>query len=209
MSTQDKLDLFREHTAEYAAPKKPAVVETQKAKFLAVGGRGAPGGELFQERVGALYGMAYTIKFASKQAGRDYKVCPLEGLWWGARKAPRKPHAFIDGPREQWNWKLLIRTPDFVTAGDVSAARSALSAKGKGAGTEDVDLQELSEGLCVQMLHLGPYEAEHETIATMMAFAEQEGLVPDGLHHEVYLSDPRRVPPERLRTILRQPVRKR
>ena len=202
MAKTEKLDLCKLHKAEYAAGGKPAMVTVEAARYLAADGQGKPGGEDFTATVGALYGMAFTIKMAQKQAGRDYKVCPLEGLY---RAEDPRAH-FADLPPRQWCWRLLIRVPDFVGAGDLERARSALRAKNKPPQFEQVRLETLDEGPCVQMLHVGPYEREGATLAQMLRLAEAEGLRPRGRHHEVYLSDPRRVPPERLRTILRLPV---
>jgi hypothetical protein len=109
-------------------------------------------------------------------------------------------------PPDTWNWKLLMRVPEFIKAADVKAAIRTLEKKGKAPGAAEVYLEKLNEGTCVQMLHVGPYATEEETIAQMMAFANEQGLAFHGLHHEIYLSDPRRVPPQRLRTILRHPV---
>jgi len=139
----------------------------------------------------------------SKFAGRDYKVCHLEGLWWGKRKGGD----FMQLPRSQWNWELMIRVPEFVTQRHVAEALAALQQKGKGEQADQVKLKRLDEDRCVQVLHVGPYTDEPETIAAMKAFADEHGLTCHGLHHEIYLPDPRRVAPQRLRTILRQPVR--
>jgi len=200
-----KLDLYKEHKEEYVARRKPVLVDAGPARYLAIEGHGEPGSEMFATRVGALYGVAFTIKMTRKLAGLgDYKVCHLEGLWW----ADKDGVDFLDVPRREWQWKLLIRTPDFVTAGDLRRAKETLRDRGKAPEAAEVKLARISEGRCVQMLHIGPYDAERETIAMMDAFAEEQGLVRKGLHHEIYLSDPRRVPPERLRTILRHPARR-
>jgi hypothetical protein len=199
----DKLDLYKVHKSEYAAPKKPAIVETQPARYMVVCGEGAPGGPIFEEKVGALYGMAYTAKFQSKQAGRDYTVCKLEGLWWTAAGGP---FGASTSPADL-QWKLLIRVPDFITETQLAEARRSLREKGKEGDFDGVTLETVDEGRCIQMLHVGPYENEHETIDTMMSFAAEQGVEPHGRHHEIYLSDPRRVPPEKLRTIIRHPVR--
>jgi len=204
MAKAEKLDLYKEHKGEYAAPKTPALVAVGPGTYLAIEGRGEPGGAEFTAKVGALYGTAFTIKMASKFAGRDYKVCHLEGLWW----PPDGGGGIFDGPREQLCWRLLIRTPDFIRPPDLTVATRALLDKGKGAEVAEVSLEPLNEGLCVQMLHVGPYAAEPETIARMHQFAAAEGVSFAGVHHEIYLSDPRRVAPERLRTILRVPVRR-
>jgi hypothetical protein len=197
-----KLDLCKLHKAEYATPKKPVLVRTKPARYLAISGRGAPGGERFTACIGALYGAAFTIKMTRKFAGKqDYAVCKLEGQW------------FFDGdpagtPKDEWKWKLMIRTPDFISEEDLKTAVGTLLKRGKSREVEEVALERIDEGDCVQMLHVGPYEKENETVALMRNFAEAGGLKLGGPHHEIYLSDPRRVPPERLKTILRVPARK-
>jgi len=193
-----KLDLFKEHKDEYVTPREPVLVDVGPAQYLVIDGSGAPGGDTFQAMMGAIFGVAYTLKMTVKADGRDYKVCPPEGLW---------PNADADVPKEQWTWTLLVRTPDFITADDLAAAKQKLLDKGKGPEVEDVELRTLNEGSCVQVLHVGPYNTEPETIAAMHAFAAEQGLTPAGLHHEIYLSDPRRAAPEKLKTLLRQPVR--
>lgn len=191
----ERLDLYKKHRADYVAPKKPALVTIPPAKYLAIAGKGKPGADGFQNDIGALYAVAFTIKMASKFAGRDYGVSKLEGLWWGQRG-------------DEWRWKLLIRTPDFIGEKERAQALETLRAKGKPSDVSKVRLEDLEEGQCVQVLYIGPYDAEAGTIAAMEQFAAGQGLRFHGLHHEIYLSDPRRVAPERLRTILRHPVKK-
>ena len=198
-----KLDLVKANKSEYVSPKKPALVEVGSAQYLTITGRGEPGGEVFTEKLGALYAIAYTAKMASKAAGCDYKVCPLEGLWWGSDDKAD----FADQPRETWNWKLLIRTPDSIGKTDVAHAAAAAREKGKPAEVAEVRLEQMAEGCCVQMLHVGSYECENATIGEMLSFVAEQNLSVHGLHHEIYLSDPRRVAPEKLKTILRFPVR--
>jgi hypothetical protein len=203
MKPQSKLDLYKLHKAEYAATRKPALVEVKPASYLAISGQGAPGGEVFTASIGALYGMAFTIKMTRKFAGQqDYAVCKLEGQWWSELAAD-----FARLPKDQWLWKLLIRTPDFIKDDDLRQSVAVLLKRGKGEDVKRVRLESLAEGRCVQMLHVGPYEKEGETVAVMKDFAEKQQLLFSGKHHEIYLSDPRRVPPERLKTIVRQPVR--
>jgi hypothetical protein len=203
MATADKLDLYRENKKEYAATPKPALVEIRPAVYLSINGRGAPGGSEFSDAIGALYGVAFTVKMTRKFAGKqDYAVSKLEALW---------PNLNCDGvapDKEQWIWELVIRTPKFVTQKDVSPAIETLMKRGKGTAVQRVGLRSLSEGLCVQALHVGPCEDEGKTVATMRAFAEKHGLRVAGTRHEIYLSDPRRVAPSKLKTILRQPMRK-
>ena len=203
MPAAKKLDLYKEHKAEYVTPKKPVLVKTKPAKYLTITGKGRPGGELFQKHIGALYGVSYTIKWIKKLAGQDYKVCHLEGLWWGDKEGLD----FSAIPLDQYSWKLIIRVPDFIQKKDLASAVRALQEKGKGPEVAEVRLEKINEGLCVQMLHVGPYPDEVKTIAQMMNLAQEKGLACHAPHHEIYLSDPRRVPPARLRTILRFSVR--
>jgi hypothetical protein len=197
-----KLDLYKLNKTEYITPRKPALVRIKPAKYLTISGQGSPGGERFVACIGALYGAAFTIKMARKFAGKqDYAVCKLEGQW------------FFDSdpallPKEDWKWKLMIRTPDFITQPDLTAAVATLLKRGKACEVEEVRLETIEEGTCIQMLHVGPYEKENETITLMRNFAQTKGLKIAGPHHEIYLSDPRRVPPERLKTILREPALK-
>ena len=109
-------------------------------------------------------------------------------------------------PKEQWSWRLMIRTPDFIGQAELDAAGRQLAAKGKDPLFKEVELTPLNENLCVQMLHVGPYDREAEAIRQMEGYAAEQGYHFDGLHHEIYLSDPRRVASEKLRTILRMPV---
>jgi hypothetical protein len=199
-TTPEKIDLFREHRDEYAMAKSPTVISVGRGRYLAVTGTGSPEGSEFQRRLGALYGCAYTIKFAAKAKGRDFKVGVLEGLWWGGSGAA-SPFA---ASKANWRWKLLIRVPDFVSERDVRSALKTLRLK-KGV-TDSVTLETISEGRSVQMLHVGPYGDEPRTIAAMDELARSRHLRYRGAHHEIYLSDPRRVKPERLRTIIRHPV---
>ena len=195
-------DPFREARGEYAASAAPRIVDVASASFLTVTGRGEPGGPAFTTAVGALYGAAWTIRMARARAGQPFKVAPLEGLWWGRTFEGD----FTAEPRDAWNWTLLVRVPAFVTRADLRAAQAALAAKGRPDAERLVTLGRLNEGRCVQALHLGPYPEERPTIERMLAFAAGRGMRFRGRHHEIYLSDMRRVPAEKRRTILRVPV---
>jgi hypothetical protein len=194
----EKVDLYKLHKSEYVTPKEPVLIDAGPAKYLAADGVGAPGGQKFQEAIGALYSMAYTMKMTKKFAGQDYKVCHLEGLWWGFEQMEAQ---------DTWRWKLLMRVPDFIKAVDLKEAVATLKKKGKPESPVEVRLETLKEGRCVQVLHTGPYADEPATIARMEAHAKDKGFSFAGPHHEIYLSDPRRVAPEKLRTILRMPVK--
>jgi hypothetical protein len=162
-----------------------------------------PGGSpVFTDRLAALYAIAFTVKMASKRAARDYGVSKLEAQWW-----VRPGVIFMEEPPANWHWRLLIRTPDFIGKAEVTRAGKELSGRGKSSLVQEVELIRLAEGRAVQMLHVGPYTDEQESLARMGELAEANGFRFHGEHHEIYLSDPRRVAPARLRTILRQPVR--
>jgi len=198
----DKIDLYKQFKAEYHAAAKPALVTVEPAKYLSVSGRGAPDGDAFVTKLEALYAMAFAIKSAHKQRGQDYAVCKLEGLWWGDFGY----ESFSGLPQDAWNWTLLIRTPDFVQGPDIRAAAKALLAKGKLQEVAEVAPFALAEGRCAQMLHVGPYQDEYKTLDVMRAYISTNQLQMRGLHHEIYISDPRRTAPDKLKTILRLPV---
>jgi hypothetical protein len=196
-----KLDLYALHKHEYVTPREPVLVTIKPARYLVIAGRGEPGGEAFLAAIGALYAVAFTVKMARKAAGRDYTVAKLEGLWWG--KGTRD---FQLEPRTAWHWQLLIRVPDWIQAREVSQCAEGLVKKGRPREVLHVELLVLNEGAVVQMLHVGPYEDETRSLERMTAFAAAQGLSMHGKHHEIYLSDPRRVDARKLRTILRLPV---
>lgn len=192
-----KLDLMRLFRSDYVAPKTPALIDTKPGRYLCIEGTGAPGGPEFVACIGALYGIAYTIKMTRKFAGKaDYVISKLEARYLN-----------LDGtatlPPSEWRWQLLIRTPDAVTTVDLAEALGALRKRGKEGDAARVEIQTIDEGRCVQMLHIGPYDQEQTTIAAMDGFARTNGLRLAGPHHEIYLSDPRRVAPGKLKTILR------
>ncbi|WP_062381635.1 GyrI-like domain-containing protein [Demequina pelophila] len=176
-------------------------LELPPARYLAVDGAGDPNGSpAFERAIGALYPVAYALKFASKARGRDYVVPPLEGLWWA-----EDMDAFaVARDKSRWSWTLLLLIPDFVDDTLVADAREAAAAK---ADVESVRVEALDEGRCVQTLHVGPFDDEGPVIERMhQEFMPAHGLRPSGHHHEIYLSDFRRAAPEKWRTLIRQPV---
>jgi hypothetical protein len=206
----NKLDLTKKYKECYRAKTEPTMVEIQHAGYVAVRGKGDPAGIEYGEHIAALFSVAYSIKFAAKSKGLDFAVPKLEGQWWfdediyaGIKidEAPKKV------PREEWEYRMLIRMPDIVDAKDVEQAVSEVMKKKKPSGLQNVDFYEMGKSLCVQMLHLGPFETEPVTLNVMQAFMQANALERNGLHHEVYLSDIRRTPAGKLRTILREPVR--
>ncbi len=205
MATATKLDLYKLHASEYVRPKRPALVATKAARYLTIDGSGDPNGPAFGEKVGALYAMAWTVKMGKKRLGQDFKVPGLEGLWWCVGCDPSE--WAIDASRKSWRWKLLLRMPDTVKERCLVMAAQMLREKGRGGDVGAVKLERIAEGKCVQMLHVGPYSAEGPTLEAMLAFAKERGVRFTGRHHEIYLSDPRRTKREKLKTILRHPVK--
>jgi hypothetical protein len=204
-----KADLRKLRPAAYEATVKPRIVVLPPIQCLAVEGRGAPEGPDFQEAAGILYATAWTLKFTLKAAGRDYKVPPLEGLWWSDVDLRRldDTRALWRLPRSSWRWKLLLPLTDDTTPDDVRQVREQLCAKRGDLLPNRVHLERIEEGQCVQALHVGPYAGEPETVRKMVAYAREQELQVCGFHHEIYLSDPRATAPEKLRTILRLAVR--
>jgi hypothetical protein len=199
-----KLDLRKELKRYYTAKRKPELIDVLEGKFLTILGKGDPNGEEYQQAMMALYGVSYTLKFDQKAKGRDYNVMHLEGLWW------------VDGgvfdlndpaPREQWRWKSIIRQPDFVTGEMVEDVRPSVREK-RGTMVDDVKLESFHEGLCAQALHVGPYSEEGPTIQLLHDYITEQGYRMRGDHHEIYMSDPRRSKPEKLKTIIRHPIGK-
>ena len=189
---QSKLDLTKEYKTYYTAKTTPEIVEFEEGKFLTIEGKGAPGGKEFQSKVGALYSLAYGIKMLMKKEGKDFTVAKLEGLWWVDSDKP-----YTEIPREEWRWKLLIRQPESVTSEIVEKARQEVIKKKKMELVNEVKFERMKEGKCVQILHIGPYSTESESIAKMEKLMKEKGLVYNGLHHEIYLSDPRKIAPEK------------
>lgn len=182
------------------------LLDVPEHSYLAVDGRGDPNvAPEYAAALAALYPVAYTLKFASKrELGRDYVVPPLEGLWWADDMA-----AFTASrDKSRWSWTMLLLVPEWLGDAAVAAALEAVGEKAPPSRLGDVELRTLSEGSCVQTLHVGSYDDEAPVLARMHdEFMPARGLAFAGTHHEIYLSDPRRAAPDRLRTILRQPVR--
>lgn len=206
-------DYKKEYKEYYLPPKKPGVVEVPEMAFLAVRGHGDPNeeGGAYKDALEMLYGVAYTIKMSKKGDHRiegyfDFVVPPLEGFWW------QDGVLGVDYARkEDFNWISAIRVPDFVTRSEFEWAVEEATAKKK-RDFSQVELLTIEEGLCVQCLHVGPYDDEPATVEAMRAFAEESGYVEDfsdeRMHHEIYLNDARRTAPEKLKTVIRHPVRR-
>ena len=206
-------DYKKEYKEFYLPSAKPGIVTVPAMNFLAVRGQGDPnreGGE-YKAAMGLLYGIAFTIKMSMLGDHRiqgyfDYVVPPLEGFWWD------KDGGAVDYARkEDFRWISLIRLPDFVTRADFDWAIEEATAKKK-QDFSKVEFFPYEEGLCVQSMHLGSYDDEPATLENMEKYCAEQGYIldigPNRFHHEIYLSDARKVPPERRKTVLRIPVKK-
>lgn len=199
----EKVDLRRVLPELYRAGPTPAFVDVPPLSYLCVDGAGDPSGEAYQSAVAALYAVAYTVKFSVKRSEHplDFVVMPLEGLWWAEDHAD-----FVDGVRSAWLWTMMILQPVEVTDDIVAAAVAHAASKKPVVAEHRLRLETIEEGRCVQVMHTGPYAEEGPVIAVLHAAIAADGSRPRGKHHEIYLGDPRRSAPEKLRTILRQGV---
>jgi hypothetical protein len=175
-------------------------------RFVMIDGDDAPGPDAFTPRMPGLYGAAYTIRFALKRRGLVTAVGPLEGIWWTVDDATDLDAVFGATDRSAWRWTLLVGLPDGATDGDIDDGLAAGRAKLDPALAPNLRVETFDEGHVAQLLHVGPYAAERPSIERLHAAVDAAGLKLRGRHHELYLGDPRRSAPERLRTILRHPV---
>jgi len=204
-----KVDLKREFAQLYytgARAKEPHLIDVPPLQYVMIDGAGDPNtSEDFQKATGALYAVAYSIKFAARNVGSEFGVMPLEGLWW-----TDPPEAFSMDDKSMWSWTLMILQPELVSTAMVDCGLASALDKGKidSETAAKVRLETLREGTSAQVLHIGPYADEAPTIAGLHAFVEASGCRLRGKHHEIYMNDPRRVAPEKMKTLLRHPVEK-
>ncbi len=197
---------FKKELSQFYNPSKKEItlVEVPPMNFLMVDGQGNPNtSRAFQEAMEALYGVSYTVKFTLKHRGQgpDYTVMPLEGLWW-----TEGGQGFHQTNKDRWHWTVMIMQPDQITEANIEQALQTLRAKKNPPALKKLRFERYTEGLSVQIMYLGPYDEEGPTIERLHTYARDKGYQLRGKHHEIYLSDPRRTKPERLRTVIRQPV---
>ena len=205
-------DFKKEYRDLYRPKTEPSIVEVPSMRFIAVDGAGDPNeeGGAYKEAVGLLYGVAYTLKMSYKTDHAipgfyEYVVPPLEGFWW------QPDIVGVDySDKAAFHWLSAIRVPEFVDESAFAWAIESATEKKK-LNFSSVKLIEIDEGLCVQCMHVGPYDDEPATVSAMHEFAESQGYVPDfseaRRHHEIYLSDPRKVDPAKMKTVVRHPVK--
>jgi len=197
---------WKKDLKQFYFPKGETVVDVNvpAMNFLMVDGEGDPNtSKSYQRAIMALYSLAYTLKFELKKNPRmDFKVGPLEGLWWNTDQG-----ALVLGNKSDWQWTAMIMVPDFITEEMTSAAKKAVMKKKDLSELPKLRLESFDEGRAAQIMSVGPYAEEGATIERIHKFILEKGGTLTGKHHEIYLSDPRRSTPEKLKTVLRQPFR--
>ena len=211
MEKKAKLDYKKEYKDLYMPKKKPTLVKVPPMNFFMIDGKGTPDSEEYHSAMQSLYSFTFTIKM-SKMSGNqppgyfEYVVPPLEGLW-SCEDGP-----FVFAKRDQWIWTSMIRQPEFVTQEVYLNTKDEIAKKKTEIDVSKVRFESLDEGLCVQIMHNGPYDQEQSSIEQIIQYIEANNLELDfesgRKHHEIYLSDPRRCKPENLKTVIRYPVKK-
>jgi hypothetical protein len=204
----EKVDYKKQYKLLYNPTHKEVTkVDVPILNYIMMDGEGNPNNSLqFEGAVQALYSTAYTLKFMLKKQNDgsfpDFAVMPLEGLWWSDNM-----DAFVMEKKDDWKWTLMILQPDFVTEDLIKKAIEEANKKKPQSMLSQVRLERLEEGLCAQIMYFGPYAEEGPTIQKLHQYVKENGYTLIGKHHEIYLSDPRRCAPEKMKTIIRQPMR--
>jgi hypothetical protein len=201
----EKIDLKKQFAGLYNPPKTPVMVEIPQFNFIMVDGKGDPNtSEEYQNAMQVLYSLSYTLKFMAKPAlKKDYTVMALEGLWWAENMDD-----FLEGNKSNWHWTAMIMQPDFITREHYEVALSEVKKKKPNPSLEKARFEAFREGRSAQIMHIGPYSAERPTVAALHEFIDKNGMKPRGKHHEIYLGDPRKADPAKLKTVIRQAVEK-
>jgi len=207
MPTLTQMERPTDRQDELKAPKdRIRLLEIPTHRFVMIDGQGPPLPEAFEARMPGLYGIAYGLRFALKARGIAERVGPLEGLWWTTDGSRDLDAIFARKDDGTWRWTLMIVLPPQASDDEIEQHLSIARAKVDPAIADDLRTEMFAEGPAAQLMHLGPYSEERPTIERLHAQIDEAGCRPVGRHHELYLGDPRRSAPERLRTIIRQPV---
>lgn len=201
----DKVDFKKELKHLYNPSKKePVILDVPPLNYLMIDGAGSPGSQEYMDAVSTIYPVAYALKFAIKKRQEiDYGVLPLEGLWW-----MEDMNEFSVDRKDEWLWTSLIMQPAYVTAELVEEMIVEVREKKNPPALDKLRFENYAEGTCVQLMHIGPYSEEGPNITRMHAYAEEQGYSLHNKHHEIYIKDVRRTAPEKLKTVLRQPITK-
>jgi len=200
-----KIDLKRDLASLYkVSANRITLVTVPKLKYLMIDGHGDPNNsQIFQDAISALYRVSYTLKFSFKKGELkiDFGVMPLEGLWW-----TDDMNNFLMENKIAWKWTIMILQPDFISHENVEQAKELAAGRKAMPMLNNIRLETMEEGLCAQLLHIGPYSAEGPNIIKLHTFIEEQGFSLHGKHREIYLNDMRRTAPDKLKTIIRQPI---
>ena len=205
-----KLDLTKTDKTYYKAKTSPEILHIEKTNYISITGKGNPSGKEFLEKIQALYGTAYILKFMLKAVNNDFVVPKLEALWsFDTEKyaAISMDEAPLKIPRTEWNYRIMIRMPDFVTKKQTEEVINTAINKKQIELAKSIEFYEMAEGKVIQILHIGPFEDEPQTLKKIQEFSIENNLQQNGLHHEIYLSDFRKTAPEKLKTLLRERVK--
>lgn len=200
-----KIDLKKELKELYTkTKKKPWISDVEKTKYISIEGKGNPNNsEEFSTKTEALYTVAYTIKFYYKEKDKDFVVMPLEGLWYCDDN-----ENFRKIPKEEWQWRIMILIPDFVTDEDIKTCQKKAYEKKKNEEIKNIIIEKFDDKKVASILHTGSYSKEESTIDQLHNYIKENGYKINGLHREIYMSDPRRVEESKLKTIIRYPITK-
>jgi hypothetical protein len=205
-----KLDLTKTDKTYYNAKANPEILYIEKTNYISITGIGNPSGKEFSENIQALYTTAYVIKFMLKALNNDFVVPKLEALWSFDNEkyaSVSMDEAPLKIPRDEWNYRIMIRMPDFVTREQTEKAIDIAVNKKQNELAQKIEFYEMTEGKVIQILHIGPFDNEPQTLKKILKFSTENNLQQNGLHHEIYLSDFRKTAPDKLKTILREPVK--
>ncbi len=200
--TEQILDFVKQDRDYYRAKAKPEIVETVENRYLTVDGQGKPDDAQYQGAIGALYTEIFSLKFFYKSSGKLFKVPKLETLWW-----VDEGKEFEEIPMEQWRWKLMFRIPEYVTLEQVKKSSTELQKKGKLREPYNFRIESISEGRCAHVMHIGPYDKIGNAYTQLEQYMKDLGVTRNGPYHEIYISDPTKTEPEKLKTIIRVPVK--
>ena len=202
-----KLDYKKKYPLLYKPKNKPSIIEIPDMKFFMVDGKGDPNSaKEYKEAIEALYAVSYALKMKiikKEEPEKDYVVPPLEGLWYIDDMSK-----WVETSKDEWKWTMMIRIPDYVTSEQLEKAREIAEKTKKPVALSKIYVKNYQEKTVVQMMHIGSYAEEHENIMKIHQYAKENGYSISGHHHEIYLSDPRKTDPAKLKTIIRQPIRK-
>jgi hypothetical protein len=206
-----KTDLSKQYKEYYTAKTTPALLSFPAAQYISLVGKGDPNEPQFAANIAAMYGTAYTVKFAYKALNNDFTVPKLECQWWYDELLYPNltiTDAPVNIPRSDWDYRLLLRLPDFATQQMVTDAANTVFNKKAIKEAQQIAYYQLPAMQAVHILHIGPFATEHDSLIILNDYMQQNNLLKDGLHHEIYLSDFRKTAPEKLKTILREPAKK-